>query len=698
MKKFIIRFGAVILILSVLLGGAGIFISRYASENIDFKTDELLFENSRTENALTYYAYGQSGELVEAWRDEGTYVNDWCPLAETSEYLIKGFVSVEDRKFYEHKGINLGRTILAFINHLVKYRDKFGASTITQQVVKNISGDDESTVKRKFNEILRALELEKKYSKNEILEVYLNIVPMGGVKYGVSEGAKKYFGKAAGELSIAEAATLIGIANAPTRYDPLSRPIECRGKRDLVLKTMMETGVISESQYTEAVNEELSVIENDGDRKNSSWFVETARADIENDIKGRYKLTAPATDLLLRGGRVILTMNPEIQRILEDFFEDTSNLSPKLSEGLNYSMVVSDPSSGDLLAIIGDGGIKKGEKLLNNALSNIIPGSVIKPLSVYAPLIDKGLIKWSDIYDDAPLEYSGDEGRAYPKNSPDIYEGMMDIETALKKSKNTIAMRLFNMLDPEQTFTLLNDDMHLIGMTRRYTSPDGRNYSDLSASPLALGQLTHGVSLRSLTEAYDLFPNGGVLPSSRSYYAVMDKDGNTLIKKDKEERRIFKEETAAIMNQLLSGVVRDGTARRINLKESIDTAGKTGTSGGDKDRLFIGYTPYVTAGIWCGYSDRSGSVGVLEPSHLEIWDKVMTRVHNEVLFKGSEENVPSFDTSGLILLPYCKKSGKLLCEACELAEDGSLSYGYFDPLNIPTDICDLHEIDKFLDE
>lgn len=692
MRKIILRITVIITIFALL---SSVFIGiglLYAKKNIDYHSDEELFKKAKEDQTVYYYAYNKSGEISEVYKSNKNSMSEWTDFDEIGEDLKNGFLSMEDRKFYEHKGVNYKRTFLAVINHIFKVKRSFGASTITQQVVKNISGDNETSIVRKIKEMFRAFNLERNHSKDDIFELYLNIVPMSGNIHGVGAASEIYFNKDPKELSLAEAATIVGITNAPTRYNPYTNPKECIEKRNRVLYAMLDEKVIDDSEYNAAINEPLTLNYGKGNFGVSSWFVETANEEILNDISEKYNLSKAAAKLMLNGSRVVLTMNSNIQKIMEEYFSDIENLSEKFDDGLNYSMVISDPHTGDLLGIIGNGGPKNGNLLFNYATSPVTPGSVLKPIALYAPLLEDGRITWSTMFDDAPVSFTGSEEDAvpYPKNTPDVYEGMIDVNEALKKSKNTVAVRLYNILGAERIFRHLKYDYAFNTLIEKASSSEGGTISDLNIAPLALGQLSYGISLRKLTEAYNVFANEGVLCKGRSYSTVYDKDGAILINKEVNKNRIYSQETAQIMNQLLSGVVSDGTAQQITLKEVVDTAGKTGTSGNDLDRLFIGYTPYYTAGIWCGYGTKNKQVGYNSPSHLKIWDEVMKRVHNEIVLEGYTEIIRSFDTSKLVIAPYCSKSGLIPGEMCELDEESKVKMGYFSYKNAPKNECDYH--------
>ncbi len=692
MKKIILRLSAVIMILGFVTASCLVAVFVYADKNIDYTLDEQLFERAKGETVTTYYAYDKNGVEVEVWKKLSGVKKEWVSIDDVSDYLIDGFISMEDRKFYTHCGINMKRTFAAAINYLFKRSDRFGASTITQQVIKNISGDNDYSVKRKLNEIFRAINLEKIYSKREIMELYLNIVPMSDNIYGVSIASEKYYGKECADLTLSEAATIVGITNAPTKYNPYSNPKQCVEKRNRVLYAMYQNSCITEEEYNNALDEPLNLIDNNDDNYGiSPWFIETANRDIITDLSSKYGLTNQASALMLNGAKVYLTMSPEIQNVLDEYFSDLSNFSEKTKNGLNYSMVVSDHKSGNLLGIVGNCGKKEAEKIYNYAETNIIPASTLKPLTIYAPLIDDGKIKWSSFFDDAPMEYMGDDGVAYPKNSPDVYEGLIDVNYALMRSKNTVAIQLYRLSDKRKIFNILKNEFGIDTICEKMERRDGRVLTDVAEAPLALGQLTQGISLRKLTECYNVFPNNGVMSIGKSYLNVISSSGDVILKNESTDKYIFKPSTAQIMNQMLMNVVSDGTARQVTLKNYVDTAGKTGTSSMDTDRIFVGYTPYCTAGIWCGYSKGSISIGPNVPGHLKIWDDIMIRVHNELFLDKYSDQILDFDTGETVLSKYCSESGMRITDKCITDSQENLKYGYFDRYNLPKEYCKNHE-------
>ena len=657
-------------------------------KDIDFAVDENLFDSSGSFESTVFYADSGKGGDYEpvAIESSGSIRKIHYDLDEISPFVVNGFIAVEDRGFYDHSGVDIKRTLLAAVNLITKREKTFGASTITQQVIKNISGDNQLTLKRKVSEIIRALRIERVYDKNEILEVYLNIVPMGDNIYGIGAASRAYFGKDPSELSVEEAATLIGITNAPTAYSPYLNPDACKRKRDIVLGVILREGIITDQEHEKAISSPLVVVPRaEREDRFDSWFVETAINEICTDLVDKYGISVSAARMMLLGGgyKIYTTMNPDVQRIMEDYFENTENLASEVGNGLNYAMVVCDGGSGNLLGIIGNAGKKDGNRLLNHATVDHIPASTLKPLALYAPLIDEGRINWSTVFDDVPLEFIERDGEyvEYPKNSPDVYAGLTTVKDAIRLSKNTVALRLAKIRNPRTIFDSLNEQFGFDSLVER----DG-NLTDVDYAPMALGQLSHGIPLIKLTEAYCTFPSDGTWHKTRSYLYVLDHNGKLILENKNEEKRVFKESTARIMNQLLMGVTESGTASGIELKKYVECAGKTGTSSGTRDKLFIGYTPSLTAGIWCGY-DNGASASPLSKSHLRIWDEVMLMICNE------DHRGETFSTAGLNYLPYCMDSGELFSENCLYDPRGSrMEYGYFTEDNKPQMKCNTHVV------
>ena len=690
MKKAIKVIGITLLASSIItvlaLGITGLFIYK----NVNFEADERLFDSSRSFNSTSFYASENiDGEytpvLIET---SGSIKKSHYSLDEIGYYVKAGFIAVEDKMFYKHKGVDVRRTLLAAANYILKKEKLFGASTITQQVVKNISGDNQLKLTRKISEIARALHIEQKYSKEEILEVYLNIIPMSENIYGIGFAARSYFGKEPSELSIAEAATLIGITNAPSAYNPYKNPEACKRKRDIVLRVMYEDGIISEEEYNKSLGEPLEVVtREDSQDRLDSWFVETVIDDLVNDYAEKYNTSVSASRMTILGGgyKVYTTMDIVAQKALEEYFEDSANFPVEISNGLNYSMTIINSKTGDLAAIVGRVGKKTGNRLLNHATTPHVPASALKPVALYAPAIDSHLINWATVFDDVPLEFYESDGeyREYPLNSPNVYDGLTTVKDAIRNSKNTVAIRLCKMIGIDSVYNGLKNNFNINSLI------EGENgLTDKALAPMALGQLGRGISLKKLTECYGCFANDGVYRDSRSYIAMVDYNDELVLSLKKTEKRVFNESTARIMNQLLMNVTESGTASSVKLKNIVDTAGKTGTSSGNKDKIFVGYTPYYVGGIWCGYDSGGGEVSSLSKSHLQIWDDVMCEIHRIKLESSKAER---FSTDGLMYLPYCMDSGEIFSEVCVYDPRGTRrEYGYFTPDNQPDTMCSRH--------
>ncbi len=668
--------------------------------NIDYSEDEELFISAKSTSVTHFYANssldgGYTPVEIEATAF-GAAKKVWYSDEEISDYLKLGFIAAEDREFYKHGGVNFRRTFGAFFNYIFKRGERYGASTITQQVVKNISGDNEISAKRKIYEILRAFKIEKNHTKDEILELYMNIAPMSENIAGVGYASDSYFGKEPSEISLAEAATLVGITNSPTRYDPRKNPERCKERRNTVLAAMLDMNFITKDEYIAAKAEPLLLKDRTGGGKSGSWFWETVFSDVVGDLAREYKISEAAARLrLMKGGyNIYTTENPSVQRALEEVFENPENLPSELSYGLDFAMCVNDSETGDLLGIIGRAGEKQGKRLLNLATVPHPPGSALKPLALYAPLLDEKKINFASIFEDEPVEFikNGEEITPFPHNTPNVYDGPTTIKDAVRLSKNTVAVRLYKMLGPEKIFASLKNNFGFDALTERSVGHYG-TVSDLAPSPLALGQLSYGVSLRELTDAYTVFPRDGLVSRGRSYLYVNDKDGKKVIENKREEQRVFAPTTARIMTALLMNVVGSGTAKSITLKDTVDTAGKTGTSAESRDKLFVGYTPYFTAGIWCGYPDSNNSVSSSHPTHLELWDRVMNKIHTLV---DCEEH---FSTSGLVYRSFCRDSGKIPDDACRLDPAGDRTdWGWFTPDTAPKEYCTDHIECKYKSE
>ncbi len=717
-RKGILYFKRACILLTVIVALLLFFVlsfGAYLYHHIDYTADEALFEAARGDRVSRIYYDADTGDAPYSfhhtnglpstytpveWETErivGEENGVFCRYSDVPQHLKNAFVAIEDKRFFSHEGVDWWRTAKAALNYLLHFDGRFGGSSITQQVIKNISSDDALTVSRKAREICRAIHLEKNHSKQEILELYMNIAPMSGRCVGVGAAAKLYFGKDVGELTLAECATIAAVTNSPLRYDPIANPENNRKRRDLILSQMQKQGMIGEEECRAAQALPVeTVTEKQPSAAIYSWYTETVMADVVADLMQEYGYSKAAAERLVYGGglSIYTQMNKEAQEYLEAYFADSANFSTEFRNGLHMSMAITDPRTGDLLAIVGDVGKKNTNRPLHYALALRPPGSAIKPLSVYAPALEEGLITWASVFDDVPVRFlKGERGyTAWPHNSPSVYSGLTDIQSAVAFSKNTVAVRVLGLLGEERSFDYLAEKMGLSTLVREKTVASGKKNTDLAAAPLALGQLTDGVSLRALVGAYSSLASGGDYHAPRSYSLVLDRYGKVLLSKRPQAQHVFSREHAYITTELLRTVVREGTASSLTLGDRLPVAAKTGTSGNTRDKWLVGYTPYALAGVWCGYEDGSTPVpSRAEKAHMAVWDEVMTALHQRGVF-GQQARTNVFLTPpNIVRVAYCRDSGDLPCEACRADPRGErIAYGYFVRGTEPRETCSRH--------
>jgi penicillin-binding protein 1A len=572
---------------------------------------------------------GKAKEL----KDEALFLqkSEWKSIYDLPKNLTNAFIAIEDKRFYEHNGVDFLRTTKAIVNYLFgKNKKSFGGSTITQQLIKNLTGDNQTTPKRKLEEILRALDLERKMSKNEILESYLNIVYLSQNCYGVGAGSELYFNKKAEELTLSECAMLASIVKSPTKYDPFLNYSNNISRRNTVLKEMLNQNLISNDEYIEAINENVKInenIENENKTGTYSWFTETLISDVSQDLAKKYKISKEAAKkLILKGGlNIYSTIEPELQSNAEDVFENYMKyILPTNGKYPESACVIIDPYTSDILAVVGGIGKKNSNMIFNRATNaKRPPGSVIKPLSVYGPAIEEKIITDSTIYDDSPL--INNNGTWWPKNSPDRYRGQMPVDYALAHSVNTVAVKVLRDLGINKSIRYL--DKFMINIDSK---------KDKNDSSLALGQLTNGESLLNITNAYTAFLNGGFVASPRSYLYVTDNYGNVVLENKSEQNRVISSQSARTMTKMLQNVILEGTGKIVKLNNSnIDVAGKTGTSSGNEDRWFIGYTPDYVCGVWTGFDTPRAVYSINNPSCV-LFNEIFNKIYN------NEEEISKF--------------------------------------------------------
>jgi penicillin-binding protein 1A len=697
-NAFLIIIISIIAIATVAGVTLGIYVASISEREIDEGIFDLIREN--TASKIYYYESDgakRSGDATELETQElfGGYRSIPVDYVEIPEDLINAFISIEDKRFFEHKGVDWKRTVGAALNYIMRFEGSFGGSTITQQLIKNVTERDEYTLERKIQEILWALDLETKMSKEEILQNYLNIINLSNGCYGVGAAADYYFSKSLDELTLFECASIAAITNNPSYYDPRRNPENNRQRALLILSQMYGQGYIDGEAYELAKNEELKLnIKSNGASEINLWYVDMVLEDVINDLMTQKGYTrAMANMAIYRGGLKIYTaMDYQLQLLVEKYYSNASNFGGvDGSDGQQSAIILIDTQNGDILAVAGAIGEKRANRLQNFATSTVRPaGSVIKPLSVYAPALEEGIITWSSVYDDVPINFgNGNEPIAWPKNANGVYRGLTNINYAVEHSINTVTVRVLEDLGLEKSFDFLYNKLGMKSLIDERVLDDGRVISDIDYAALALGQFNYGVSVREISAAYSIFASGGIYNGSRSYHKVTDALGNMILENKYHGEAVVSEETATIMHEMLKNVVKKGTASSLSLKKTVECAGKTGTTQKNFDRWYIGYTPYCIGGVWYGYEYPKELDSSTSGICVRIWDEIMSRVDKIYSARGEFLEIPESENIGLF--EYCKDSGKLVGEACRRDARGDRSeQGYFVLGTEPSEKCDCH--------
>ena len=689
-----------------------------------------------------------NGKIQQLQQVFATTNSQWATIDEIPEDLIHAAVAIEDKRFYEHQGVDWFTTIKACARMFFG-DSSVGGSSITQQTIKNLllSQDehaDDVTVQRKVIEIFRAAQLEKKYSKDQIMEYYLNVIFLGSGCRGVRSAAATYFGKELEMLTTAECASLISITNNPSIYNPYRAAFQEGGptgadrnrERQLtVLSEMKKQGWISEEEYNEAVAQEMvfkkgidlqdtltvcaacgnktvvaHLVHTDekyfctqcgaevsvtGNASQSvySWFVDTALEDVAMALaeKDGMEWNTNVKDLYMAqirraGYRIYTTLDMSVQNEVDKIYTDLNQI-PKTRSGqqLQSAIVVLDNRTGDIVAISGGVGEKTDFDAFNRATdSKLQSGSSIKPLSVYAPAFETGKFSPATVVTDLPFTYTSG---AWPKNDTNTYSYSRTIFSAIVNSVNAAATHTLDRIGTTYSFEFARDKFQLSTLLDQYVDRSGKIQSDIGYAPLALGAQVKGVTVRDMTCAFATFANQGVYRKGRTFTKVYDSEGNLILDNTQESQELLKEKTVTYVNYCLTNAVNSGTGKLAKLSTTA-VAGKTGSTSQYKDRWFCGYTSYYTAAVWCGYdtpepiklSSGSGNVAA------QLWNKVMTPLHKDKSWKNL------YSTDKLREVTVCLDSGMLATDACT-ADVRSVSRVETVSVyseDMPTKTCDQH--------
>ncbi len=581
-------------------------------------------------------------------------------IEEMSKYLPKAYIAIEDERFEEHYGIDIRRTAKAIITYIKNDGySSFGGSTITQQLVKNVTNNRDNTVERKIREWILAYELERKYEKDDILEKYLNIIFMGADVHGVELGAQYYFNKNASELTLSESAYLAGITHSPNAYNPfegLDNEDLIKNRTITVLNKMLELGFISQMEYNKAFAEtNRGLVFEQGNEVNTlySYHTDAALNQIIEDVAEEKNMSLQmAKSYVYSGGFTIYTtQNSYIQSILEQDFNNPQYIQAswiREGETTQAAMVVIDHTNGFVIGCVGGLGEKTVSRGLNRATqSTRQTGSSMKPIAVVAPAMQERIITAASIYSDVRTTFTLKTGESYTPKNYNYYRGNITVRQALETSQNIPFVKIMQELTTDKS----KEYLRKMGIT---TLTDNDN--DLA---LAIGGLDVGISPLEMAGAYATIANGGTYIEPTFYTKIVDSKGNVVLQAEQEKRRVFSEPNAyVIQNLLMQPVVGSrGTARNCAI-EGIDVAAKTGTTDEDYDRWLCGFTPYYTAATWFGYDyNETVRYGATNPAGL-LWAGVMTKIH---------EGLPArtFQMSdGVVTYKVCKSTGMLATQRC----------------------------------
>lgn len=686
---------------------------------------DVVKENYQLDRTSTLY-YVDSNDEIQILQDVyASTSRKWASYDEIPEDLIHAAVAIEDKRFYEHQGVDWITTIKACAR--IFFGDSsIGGSTITQQLIKNLTGEDSITVQRKVLEIFRAIQFEKNNNKQTIMEWYLNTIYLGNGCGGVKSAAETYFGKELQMLTTAECASLISITNNPSLFDPYGEAFEeggrtgkdrNRSRQEDVLWEMYVQGWITEDEYNDAMAQEMvfkngidfqdrwavceaegcgyqgtvstfntdgtkyycpncnaeTPITEDASQDVYSWFVDTVLEDVAWALAKQNGVTEDQwSDEMRRtymerisrsGYHIFTTIDMDIQNIVDSVYENPDNVPATYGgQDLQSAIVIKDNRTGDIVAMSGGFGAKEGFDDFNRATdARRQTGSSIKPLTVYAPAFESGAANPATVITDLPFDYSNG---AYPLNDTRTYSFARTILSGVTNSVNAVAVYTLDATGLDYSFHFGKDLLGLEGLVETYDSGYGI-MSDIGYGPLALGAQTIGITVRDMTDAFGTFPNNGSFREGRTFTKVYDSDGNLVLDNAQESREVFSQKTADYVNYCLYNAANYGTGTEAAgwswYGPGIQVAGKTGTTGDNYDRWFCGYTHYYTAAVWCGF-DQPESI-----SMIYNWGNPSAQLWAKVMepVHAGLDSAAVYDTSGMSWATMCLDSGGGATAACK---------------------------------
>lgn len=668
------RYLCVIMTVIIILSSVGMVLAATFSETNeqDFLACKEIVDNIKNyELNMTsvIYVKNDANEWEEYQRIHGNENRIWVDIEQIPQHLIDAFISIEDQRFYQHSGIDWKRTAGAFVNYLPFvdiYSSNQGGSTITQQLIKNITSDNDKSAIRKAREIARAFLIEKMIDKTTILEAYLNTISLGNGICGVQVAANYYFNKDVKDLTLVECAAIAAITKNPSAYNPMTKPEGNKKRREDVLYKMYELKKISKSEYLDALIAEVVIDKTQQQYFEipiNNYFVDALINDVIDDLSVKYNCsTDTASAMLYNGGyKIYATIDTDIQDTMESvYLNQKKYFSQKSSKDksvyVQSAMTIMD-YSGNILGIVGGVGEKTVNRGLNRATdSPRQPGSTMKPLGVYVQAIDNGYTSYSTMIEDKPIDKYYKDGKKGPKEWYGYYAGNMTVAKALERSANTIPCWLLkDYIGIEKSFDFLTQKLglkHLIN-------------EDKNMASLALGGCQYGVTTTESAAAYAIFGNGGKYYKPTTYTKILDINDNIILQPD-SGNQVIKESSATVMNKLLQNVVygSQGTGKGIASYSKMKAYAKTGTSSESKDLWMVAGTPYYVGSVWYGFDQPENVYNA--GAAAKVWRDIMAQIHKDLEvkeFKLSDE---------IIEAKYCNITGKLAVPSCY-----SKSTGYY---------------------
>lgn len=622
---------------------------------------------------------------------DGAENRTYATINEVSPYLPKAFVAIEDERFYEHSGVDIKRTAAATFKYILSKfgagDSDFGGSTITQQVIKKVTGDDDRTSLRKAKEIISAFQVEKWKTKDEILELYMNLIYLGQGSYGVETAAFNYFGKSAKDLTIAQSALIAGLAQAPEGYNPYNYPDKAKDRQRLVLMKMNELGFITDEEYEQAKEEELVYTKGSVDLASSnSYFIDALAEQCIKDVMEEKGVTKQmATTIVYNGGlKIYSTLDPKVQDAIDKVYMDQKYFKTRqgYDADLQSAIVIIDYKTGNVVGLRGGAGEKTVLRGLNRATGMTRQiGSNMKPIGVYGPGLEAGVLTAATTFDDVPTTFRANGIKWSVKNYDRGYRGLMSIRKAIELSENVVAAKaMMEKVGTEYSYSFLEK----LGIST-LTEVDRK-----SAAALALGGMYKGVSPLELAAAYGTIANKGTYIEPRLYTKIDDRNDQLYLKKTQEVRDVMSPENAYILTDMMVNVTEgsQGTGRLAQLR-GIQVAAKTGTTSDDKDRWFSAFTPYYVGSVWFGY-DTPKYLNIATNPGTTVWHDIMAEIHKDLPNAKFSDEKPS----GVVSVAVCRDSGLLATDACKNDARGSRVYTeIFNSRNgtIPKTSCTIHE-------